>query len=87
MASDSKLPRNMQQIDKMLDELMAPRFTYMMARGRWKASLRAGRHGDAMYQGAIAAMRSSAKEINSIIMKYRAMPMAAIDAEVIHEED
>ena len=81
------LPRNLQNLDKLLDDLMAPRFTYMMARGRMAASLRAGRQGDAMYRGAHAAMISSAKEIHRLIMEYRALPMAAIGAKVSHEEE
>jgi hypothetical protein len=81
------LPHNLKQIDKMLEELMAPRFTYVMARGRLAACLRAGKQGDAMYRGAHAAMLSSAKEIHRIVMKYRALPMTAIDVKVVHEED
>lgn len=87
MASDSKLPHNLQQIDKLLDDLMAPRFTYMMARGRWRQSLFAGKQGDAMYRGSVTAMRSSAREIHRIIMEYRALSMAALDAKVVHEEE
>lgn len=70
-----KLPRNIEQVDKMLDELMAPRFTYMMARGRLAACLRAGKQGDAMYRSAHTAMLNSAKEIHRIVMEYRALPM------------
>jgi len=82
-----KIPRNIEQIDKMLDELMAPRFTYLMARGRMAACLRVGKQSDAMHRGAHAAMISSAKEIHRIVMEYRALPMAAIDAKVVHEEE
>lgn len=80
------LPHNLQRIDKLLDDLMSPRFTYMMARGRLAASIRAGKQGDPMARGAQAAMTTSAKEIHRLVMEYRALPMAAIDAKVLHEE-
>lgn len=81
------LPPEIQQVDKMLNELMAPRFAYLMARGRLAASIRAGKQGDPMYRGAHLTMLRSAKEIHRIVMRYRAMPAAFIDAEVVHEEE
>src|SRR5688500_8048397 len=64
------LPENMKNVDKLLDDLMAPRFSYMMARGRLAACLRAGRQGDAMYRGAHATMLRSALKIDRIVAEY-----------------
>lgn len=81
-----ELPREIQQIDKLTGDLMAPTFSYRMARGRLMASLAAGKQGDPMYRGAHLTMLRSAKKIHNIVMEYRALPAAFIGAEVLHEE-